>query len=66
MNKLNITIAAAVAACSCGAFAAIRAVTPAEKGVERHALKMKAIAAEAPKVVFIGDSITHFWEVRSA
>ena len=63
MDMGKLMVAAAVAACSCGAFAAIRAVTPAEKGVERHALKMKAIAAEAPKVVFIGDSITHFWEV---
>ena len=59
----RLMVAAAVAACSCGAFAAIRAVTPAEKGVERHALKMKAITNDPPKVVFLGDSITHFWEV---
>ena len=51
------------------AFGDIRAVTPiAWDGdpncwqMKRHAEKMKAVAAGGAKVVFVGDSITHFWE----
>ncbi len=50
-------------------FAAIRAVTPmAWDGnpncwqMKRHNEKMAAVANGGAKVVFIGDSITHFWE----
>ena len=50
-------------------FGAIRAVTPtAWNGdpncwqMKRHAEKMKEVANGGAKVVFIGDSITHFWE----
>ena len=62
-----IALAAAFAAVS--AFGAIRAVTPtAWNGdpncwqMKRHAEKMKEVAGGGAKVVFIGDSITHFWE----
>jgi len=50
---------------------AIRAVTPtAWNGkpdcwqMKRHAEKMAAVKSGGAKVVFIGDSITHFWESR--
>ena len=50
-------------------FGAIRAVTPtAWNGdpdcwqMKRHNEKMQEVAAGGAKVVFIGDSITHFWE----
>ena len=66
MRKLMLVAAAALAA---QVFGAIRAVTPvAWDGnakcwqMGRHAQKMKEIAAGGAPVVFIGDSITHFWE----
>ena len=50
-------------------YAAIRAVTPtAWNGdpecwqMKRHNAKLKEVAAGGAPVVFIGDSITHFWE----
>ena len=53
------------------AFAAIRAVTPtAWNGdpncwqMKRHNEKMAAVTNGGAKVVFIGDSITHFWETH--
>ena len=53
------------------AFAAIRAVTPtAWNGdpncwqMKRHIEKMAAVTNGGAKVVFIGDSITHFWETH--
>lgn len=53
------------------AFGAIRAMTPtAWNGdpncwqMKRHNEKMKLVAAGGAKVVFVGDSITHFWEDR--
>ena len=68
--KLNRFILAGVLAL--GAFsssAAIRAVTPtAWNGdpkcwqMTRHEAKMKEVKAGGAPVVFIGDSITHFWE----
>ena len=52
-------------------FGAIRAVTPtAWNGdpdcwqMKRHNEKMQEVAAGGAKVVFIGDSITHFWESK--
>ena len=52
-------------------FGAIRAVTPtAWNGKpdcwqqKRHAEKMAEVAKGGAKVVFIGDSITHFWESK--
>ena len=52
-------------------FGAIRAVTPtAWNGKpdcwqqKRHAEKMAEVAKGGAKVVFIGDSITHFWETK--
>ena len=66
MKKLIFSFAAALALHS---FADIRAVTPtAWNGdpncwqMKRHVEKMKAVAAGGAKVVFVGDSITHFWE----
>ena len=53
-------------------FAAIRAVTPTpwDNGktnswqMSRHADKMKQVSEGGAKIVFIGDSITHFWETK--
>ncbi len=65
--------------CSLAAFAAayadIRAVTPVPQNAdpngwwmkrfaEKKALREAMITNGAPKVVFIGDSITHFWETN--
>ena len=50
------------------AFATIRAVSHDDYGKEnawqrkRHAEKMEVVTNGGAKVVFIGDSITHFWE----
>jgi len=67
MKKTIITIAAALGAAS--AFATIRAVSHDMYGgnanswqVKRHAEKMEVVTNGGAKVVFIGDSITHFWE----
>ena len=50
-------------------FAAIRAVTPTPWNgdvncwqMKRHLSKMEAVTNGGARVVFIGDSITHFWE----
>ena len=63
----SVVISAAFAATS--VFGAIRAVTPtAWNGdpncwqMKRHAEKMEIVTNGGAKVVFIGDSITHFWE----
>ena len=68
--KINRFVLAGVCALSLtSAFAAIRAVTPtAWNGdpncwqMKRHAEKMATVTNGGAKVVFIGDSITHFWE----
>ena len=68
MSKtLPLSFTAALAAVS--SFGAIRAVTPtAWNGdpncwqMKRHAEKMASVTNGGAKVVFIGDSITHFWE----
>ena len=67
MKKTIVTIAAVLGAAS--AFATIRAVSHDMYGgkangwqMQRHAEKMKTVANGGAKVVFIGDSITHFWE----
>ena len=58
-----------MALCSVSAFAAIRAVTPtAWNGdpncwqMKRHYEKMATVTNGGAKVVFIGDSITHYWD----
>ena len=58
-------------AAALSAFGAIRAVTPvAWDGnpncwqMKRHAEKMGVVTNGGAKVVFIGDSITHFWETN--
>lgn len=68
--NFRILLFAGVAAVSVlSSNAAIRAVTPtAWNGdpecwqMKRHNEKMKLVAAGGAPVVFIGDSITHFWE----
>ena len=67
MKKTIVTIAAVLGAAS--AFATIRAVSHDMYGgkangwqMQRHAEKMCVVTNGGAKVVFIGDSITHFWE----
>ena len=62
-------VAALLAVAAATSFGAIRAVTPtAWNGnpdcwqMKRHNEKMAVVANGGEKVVFIGDSITHFWE----
>lgn len=68
MKKTIVTIAAAL--CAVSAFATIRAVSHDDYGKEnawqrkRHAEKMEIVTNGGAKVVFIGDSITHFWESK--
>ena len=68
MKKTIVTIAAAL--CAASAFATIRAVSHDDYGKEnawqrkRHAEKMEIVTNGGAKVVFIGDSITHFWESK--
>ena len=66
-NKVLLAGAAALGALS--SFAAVRAVTPtAWNGdpdcwqMKRHYEKMAVVTNGGARVVFIGDSITHFWE----
>lgn len=54
---------------ACAAGAALRSVTPVPQSADprswwmsRHAQKMQLVKAGGEKVVFLGDSITHFWE----
>ena len=53
---------------SCQCAPMVRAATPIAYGgdnpwqLKRHEEKMKLVSAGGAKVVFIGDSITHFWE----
>ena len=68
-TKKLIAVAALLAAGT--VFGAIRAVTPtAWNGkpdcwqLKRHAEKMASVKSGGAKVVFIGDSITHFWESK--
>ena len=68
-TKTLLAVAALLAAGT--VFGAIRAVTPtAWNGKpdcwqqKRHAEKMVEVAKGGAKVVFIGDSITHFWESK--
>ncbi len=67
MKKLVLTLAASCAALA--SFASIRALTHDMYGgnantwqIHRHAEKMNVVTNGGAKVVFIGDSITHFWE----
>ena len=70
MKTKNLLVVAALLAAGT-VFGAIRAVTPtAWNGKpdcwqqKRHAEKMAEVAKGGAKVVFIGDSITHFWETK--
>ena len=67
MKKLIVSILTALSVAS--AFASIRAVSHDMYGgkadswqIKRHAEKMNVVTNGGAKVVFIGDSITHFWE----
>ena len=67
MKKTIVAIAAALSVAS--AFATIRAVSHDMYGgnanswqVKRHNEKMSVVTNGGAKVVFVGDSITHFWE----
>ena len=67
--KNTLLIVAALAAVDL--FGAIRAVTPTPWNgdpncwqMERHREKMAAVTNGGAKVVFIGDSIAHFWETN--
>ena len=69
MRKLSL-LTAMVFSCA-ASFGAIRAVTPtAWNGdpncwqMKRHNEKMAVVTNGGAKVVFIGDSITHFWETN--
>ena len=73
MKKIAIVVFWAVSAvilCSLPSVAAIRAVTPTpwKNGdpdswqMKRHAEKMSIVTNGGARVVFVGDSITHFWE----
>ena len=69
--KTIYTLVGAATIAAGTAFGAIRAVTPtAWNGKpdcwqqKRHAEKMAEVAKGGAKVVFIGDSITHFWESK--
>jgi len=69
MKTTALTIAAVIGAAS--AFASITAVSHDMYGgkadawqVKRHAEKMSVVTNGGAKVVFIGDSITHYWETN--
>ena len=67
--KLKSLLSITLAFTATSLFANVRAVTPDQWGgkkdgvqMKRHNLFKEKIAAGAGEVVFIGDSITHFWE----
>ena len=71
MNRTELIIAACAAFASLSGFADIRAITPDPWGgnpqgwqMKRHDEKMGVVTNGGAKVVFIGDSITHFWETN--
>ena len=68
MKKLMLMT---VVGAACLVNADIRAVTPVPQNADpnswwmkRHAQKMELVKKGGSKVVFIGDSITHFWESK--
>jgi lysophospholipase L1-like esterase len=71
MKRMHIISLGAVILAAGVAFGAIRAVTPtAWNGkpdcwqMKRHLQKMESVKKGGAKIVFIGDSITHFWETK--
>ena len=70
MNKIQSRSLAATLLCAAllsPAFGAIRSVTPtawanSPQKMQRHYAKLADVSNGAAKVVFIGDSITHYWE----
>ena len=72
MSKV-LSLSFVAALCAASSFGAIRAVTPTawngDKScwqMKRHNEKMAVVTNGGAKVVFIGDSITHFWEGAGA
>ncbi len=68
-ENTKLLSAALAATLSLGTFGAIRSVTPTAWNGDtncwqmvRHNQKMEEVKKGGAKVVFIGDSITHFWE----
>ena len=71
--KLKSLLSITLAFTATSLFADVRAVTPDQWGgkkdgvqMKRHNLFKKRIAEGAGEVVFIGDSITHFWETKKS
>lgn len=71
--KLKSLLSITLAFTATSLFADVRAVTPDQWGgkkdgvqMKRHNLFKQRIAAGAGEVVFIGDSITHFWEKKDS
>lgn len=71
--KLKSLLLITLAFTATSLFADVRAVTPDQWGgkkdgvqMKRHNLFKKRIAEGAGEVVFIGDSITHFWETKKS
>ena len=69
--KTKMLVAAAALFSAGTAISGVRAVTPAAWNgkpdcwqMKRHAEKMSVVTNGGAKVVFIGDSITHFWETK--
>ena len=68
-NSFRLPFAAFAVICAAASFGDIRSVTPVawngDPGcwqMKRHQEKMVSVTNGGAKVVFIGDSITHFWE----
>ncbi len=69
-GAMKKVLAVLVLASAFAATAGLRSITPAPQGGEwwsrRHAEKMKLVQAGGERIVFLGDSITHFWETAGA
>ena len=70
-EKLPFAILLSVSLAALSSFGAVRAVTPTAwdgrpdcRQMKRHHEKMAVVTNGGAKVVFIGDSITHFWETN--
>ena len=72
MSNKTVLLAGALFAVTSACFAEIRALTPQVPDADwtkpwwgkRHAEKMSSVTNGGAKVVFLGDSITHFWETN--
>ena len=71
MKKLHLLSFGAAIIAAGTVFGAIRSITPTPWNgkpdcwqMKRHNAKMESVKKGGAKVVFIGDSITHFWETK--